>query len=70
MPDATTLLKLQCLLTEHDLTGKLFDGSGISLCERGLMMKDGTLIDATIIEAPPSTKNAGKSRSNPEMHQR
>ncbi|SAK96718.1 transposase IS4 family protein [Caballeronia catudaia] len=68
VPDATTLLKFRRLLIEHDLTRKLFDEIGISLCERGLMMKEGTLVDATIIEAPPSTKNAGKSR-DPEMHQ-
>ncbi|WP_438489720.1 transposase, partial [Listeria monocytogenes] len=37
-------------------------------CVRGLRMKEDTLVDATIIEAPPSTKNAGKSR-DPEMHQ-
>jgi transposase, IS5 family len=67
-PDATTLLKFRRLLVEHDLTRKLFDEIGISLCERGLMMKEGTLVDATIIEAPPSTKNAQKSR-DPEMHQ-
>jgi IS5 family transposase len=67
-PDATTLLKFRRLLVEHDLTRKLFDEIGISLCERGLMMKEGTLVDATIIEAPPSTKNAEKSR-DPEMHQ-
>ncbi|WP_429573413.1 IS5 family transposase [Paraburkholderia sp. UCT70] len=67
-PDATTLLKFRRLLVEHELTRKLFDEIGISLCERGLMMKEGTLVDATIIEAPPSTKNAEKSR-DPEMHQ-
>ena len=66
-PDATTLLKFRRLLIAHELTRKLFDEIGISLCERGLMMKEGTLVDATIIEAPPSTKNAQKSR-DPEMH--
>lgn len=68
VPDATTLLKFRRLLLEHGLTRKLFDEIGISLCERGLMMKEGTLVDATIIEAPSSTKNAEKSR-DPEMHQ-
>lgn len=62
VPDATTLLKFRRLLLEHDLTRKLFDEIGISLCERGLMMKEGTLVDSTIIEAPPSTKNAEKRR--------
>ncbi|ASW04067.1 MULTISPECIES: IS5 family transposase [Burkholderiaceae] len=68
VPDATTLLKFRRLLLEHDLTRKLFDEIGISLCERGLLMKEGTLVDATIIAAPSSTKNGGKSR-DPEMHQ-
>lgn len=68
VPDATTLLKFRRLLLEHDLTRRLFDEIGISLCERGLMMKEGTLVDATIIEAPPSTKNAEKQR-DPGVHQ-
>jgi IS5 family transposase len=68
VPDATTLLKFRRLLLKHDLTRRLFDVIGISLCERGLMMKEGTLVDATIIEAPSSTKNAEKQR-DPEMHQ-
>ncbi|TWC59544.1 MULTISPECIES: IS5 family transposase [Burkholderia] len=68
VPDATTLLKFRRLLLEHDLTRKLFDEIGISLCERGLMMKEGTLVDATIIEAPPSTKNA-KKRRDPDIYQ-
>ncbi|KVQ17134.1 hypothetical protein WK00_29180 [Burkholderia ubonensis] len=68
VPGATSLLKLRHLLQEHDLTRKLFDEIGISLGECGLMMKEGTLADATIIEGPPSTKNAKKSR-DPEMHQ-
>ncbi len=68
VPDATTLLKFRRLLGEHELTRNLFDEIGIELCERGLMMKEGTLVDATIFEAPSSTKNAEKSR-DPEMHQ-
>lgn len=68
VPDATTLLKFRGLLIEHELTRALFDEIGILLCERGLMMKEGMLVDATIIEAPPSTKNAEKSR-DAEMHQ-
>lgn len=49
VPDATTFLKFRRLLVEHDLTCKLFDEIGILLCERGLLMKEGTLVDATII---------------------
>ena len=67
-PDATTLLKFRRLLVEHHLTRMRFDESDISLCERRLMMKEGTLVDAAIIEAPPSTRNAEKSRDS-EMHQ-
>ncbi|MEF9387621.1 IS5 family transposase [Ralstonia solanacearum species complex bacterium KE056] len=67
MPDATTLLKFRRMLVEHELTRKLFDEIGIMLCEQGLMMKEGTIVDATIIAAPPSTKNETKSR-DPEMH--
>lgn len=68
MPDATTLLKCRRLLLEHDLKRKLFEEIGISLCERGLMMKEGALVDATIIEAPPSTNNA-ENRHDPDMRQ-
>ncbi len=68
VPDATTLLKLRRMLVEHELTRKLFDEIGIMLCERRLMMKEGTIVDATIIEAPLSTKNKQKSR-DPEMQQ-
>lgn len=62
MPDATTLLKFRRQLLELDLTRKPLDEIGISQCERGLMMKEGTLVDAPIIEAPPSTKNVEKRR--------
>jgi IS5 family transposase len=67
-PDATTLLKFRRPLVGHDLTQKLSDEIGISLCERTLMMKEGTLLDATIIEAPSSTRDAEKSR-DPETYQ-
>jgi transposase, IS5 family len=68
VPDATTLLKFRRLLLEHDLTRRLFEQIGSMLRERGLMMREGTLVDATIIEAPSSTKNTEHSR-DPEMHQ-
>jgi IS5 family transposase len=66
VPDATTLLTFQRLVVEHELTRKLFDEIGIELCECGLMMKEGTLVDATIFETLSSTNNAEKSR-DPEM---
>ncbi|GAB7542937.1 hypothetical protein CS8_026060 [Cupriavidus sp. 8B] len=62
VPDATTLLKFRKLLVAHDLTRKRFDEIGIMLCERGLLMKEGTFVEAAIIAAPPSTKNAETPR--------
>jgi IS5 family transposase len=68
VPDATTLLKFRHWLERHDLTKLLFEEVGAVLEERGLLMRQGTIVDATIIAAPPSTKNKEKSR-DPEMHQ-
>ena len=68
VPDATTLLKFRHWLERHDLTRALFDDVAAMLEERGLLMRQGTIVDATIIAAPPSTKNKSKSR-DPEMHQ-
>jgi len=68
VPDATTLLNFRHWLERHDLTRVLFDEVGAMLAERGLLMRQGTIVDATIIAAPSSTKNKEKSR-DPEMHQ-
>src|SRR6476646_10550939 len=68
VPDATTVLNFRHWLEEHDLTRALFDEIGVMLEERGLLMRQGTIVDATIIAAPPSTKNKSKAR-DPEMHQ-
>lgn len=68
VPDATTLLKFRHWLERHDLTRALFDDIAAMLEERGLLMRQGTIVDATIIAAPPSTKNKSQSR-DPEMHQ-
>ena len=57
VPDATTVLNFRHWLEEHDLTRALFDEVGAMLEERGLLMRQGTIVDATIIAAPPSTKN-------------
>jgi transposase, IS5 family len=67
-PDATTLLKFRRLLEQHQLTAKLFESINAHLTERGLLLREGTLVDATIIAAPPSTKNEDHAR-DPEMHQ-
>ncbi len=68
VPDATTLLKFRHWLERHELTRVLFEEVGTVLEERGLLMRQGTIVDATIIAAPPSTKNKSKAR-DPEMHQ-
>jgi IS5 family transposase len=68
VPDATTLLKFRRLLQANDLTRALFDRINAHLAEQGLLMRAGTIVDATIIAAPSSTKNEGRTR-DPEMHQ-
>jgi IS5 family transposase len=68
VPDATTVLHFRHWLEQHGLTRALFDDVAAMLEERGLLMRQGTIIDATIIAAPPSTKNKDKAR-DPEMHQ-
>lgn len=68
VPDATTLLKFRHLLEGHDLTRAIFAEVSGLLSERKLLMREGTIVDATIIAAPSSTKNARKER-DPEMHQ-
>ena len=66
-PDATTLLKFRRLLEKHDLTESLFSAINGHLEARGILMRRGTVVDATIIAAPSSTKNRDKAR-DPEMH--
>ena len=68
VPDATTVLNFRHWLEQHELTRALFDEIAAMLEERGLLMRQGTIVDATIIAAPSSTKNKKKSR-DPEMHQ-
>ncbi len=68
VPDATTLLKFRRLLNENDLTRALFAEINAHLREQGLLMRVGTIVDATIIAAPSSTKNEKKER-DPDMHQ-
>jgi len=68
VPDATTLLKFRRLLQTHDLCKGLFTAINADLTARGLLLREGTLVDATLIAAPPSTKNKDKQR-DPERHQ-
>lgn len=67
-PDATTLLKFRRLLETHKLTERIFATINGHLAAKGLMLKEGTVVDATIIAAPSSTKNQSGQR-DPEMHQ-
>ena len=65
-PDATTLLHFRHLLEEHGLSKKMFDAIKCALKYNGYMMTEGTIVDASIIAAPTSTKNETKTR-DPEM---
>ena len=65
-PDETTICKFRHLLEQHRLTQRLFELSRDMLEKRGLLVKAGTIVDATIISAPSSTKNQAKQR-DPEM---
>ena len=67
-PDATTLLNFRHLLEQHQLGAALFAKVGELLLANGMKLSGGTIVDATLIAAPPSTKNRDKAR-DPEMHQ-
>lgn len=68
VPDESTILLFRRLLEKHELGQKLFDGINATLSARGLFLRQGTIVDASLIAAPSSTKNAEKER-DPEMHQ-
>jgi transposase, IS5 family len=68
VPDATTLLNFRHLLETHKIGAALFAKVGELLLASGMKLSGGTLVDATLIAAPPSTKNRDQSR-DPEMHQ-
>ena len=68
VPDETTLCKFRHLLEANGLNKLFFDAINRVMAQTGHMMKGGTIVDATIINAPSSTKNAEKKR-DPEMHQ-
>jgi IS5 family transposase len=68
LPDETTILNFRHLLEEHDLTACLLETVNGLLKAKGLLVSQGTMVDATIIHAPSSTKNA-KGERDPEMHQ-
>ena len=68
VPDETTLCNFRHLLEKHGLNKLFFDAINHVMVQTGHMMKGGTILDATIINAPSFTKNAQKAR-DPEMHQ-
>ena len=68
MPDETTILNFRHLLEESDLGEDIFKQVNAHLSRKGLLLKRGSIVDATIIAAPSSTKNAEGER-DPEMHQ-
>ena len=67
-PDETTVCKFRHLIERHGLAEKMFASVNRYLAERGLRVSNGTIVDATIIQAPSSTKNRDKQR-DPEMYQ-
>jgi IS5 family transposase len=67
-PDETTILRFRHLLEKHDLGGLMLDAVNVHLEARGIKIQTGTIVDATIIHAPSSTKNEAGKR-DPEMHQ-
>jgi IS5 family transposase len=68
IPDETTILTFRHLLEKHDLGEQIFETVKTHLSARGMTMRQGTIIDATLIAAPSSTKNK-EGKRDPEMHQ-
>ncbi len=68
IPDETTILNFRHYLEEHHLTERIFEKTKRYLTDKGLLLREGTIVDATIINAPPSTKNESRTR-DPEMKQ-
>ena len=68
IPDETTILNFRHLLERHDLTRQLFEAVSAHLEDKGALLRGGTIMDATLIAASPSTKNKA-GRRDPEMSQ-
>jgi IS5 family transposase len=68
IPDETTILHFRHLLERHNLTRQIFEKTKRYLSEKGLILREGTIVDATIINAPSSTKNQDRARDK-EMRQ-
>jgi IS5 family transposase len=67
-PDESTILRFRHLLERHQLCGRMLDTVNLYLDRNGIRIGRGTIVDATILQAPSSTKN-GKGERDPEMHQ-
>ena len=68
LPDETTILNFRHFLERHKLGDKIFQEVNRHLKEQGLMLREGSIVDASIIDAPSSTKNQ-EGKRDPEMHQ-
>ncbi|WP_234265107.1 IS5 family transposase [Hydrogenophaga sp. NFH-34] len=68
LPDESTILRFRHLLEAHNLSLQILATVNATLAAKGLLLKSGTVVDATLIAAPSSTKNSGGER-DPEMHQ-
>ena len=68
LPDETTILRFRHLLEQHSLSARMLAAINAALSAKGLLLKTGTVVDATLIAAPSSTKNSSAQR-DPEMHQ-
>ena len=68
IPDRVSILRFRHLLEEHQLAPQILGVVNATLADKGLMLKQGTVVDATLIAAPSSTKNQNGER-DPEMHQ-
>ncbi|MCO3701941.1 IS5 family transposase, partial [Pseudomonas aeruginosa] len=68
VPDETTILNFRHLLEQHNIADQALEAVNLLLQDQGIQVRKGTIVDATIIDAPSSTKNASGTR-DPEMHQ-
>jgi IS5 family transposase len=68
LPDESTILQFRHLLEKHELAGQILETVNTLLRNKWRLLKAGTVVDATLIAAPSSTKNVGGER-DPEMHQ-
>ena len=68
IPDHVSIPRLRHLLEQHQLPEKILATVNSTLADKGLMLREGTVVDATLVAAPSSAKTKGRERA-PEMHQ-